>query len=62
MDGVKTDTYEVMGSLTGADISDGKHHIFMEYKPKGLYLGLIVSLSCVSLLAAIMIIKYKNKK
>lgn len=62
VDGVKTDTYEVMGSLTGADISDGKHHIFMEYKPKGLYLGLIVSLSCVSLLAAIMIIKYKNKK
>lgn len=62
VDGVKTETYQVMGALTGADVSDGTHHIFMEYKPTGFNVGLIVTLSSVALLAAIMIVKYKNKK
>ena len=51
-----------MGAFTGADVSDGTHHIFMEYKPTGFNVGLIVTLSSVALLAAIMIVKYKNKK
>ena len=37
-----------MGALTGADVSDGTHHIFMEYKPTGFNVGLIVTLSSVA--------------
>lgn len=44
VDGVKTEYIEVAGAFIGVELSSGHHDIELSYTPRGLKLGLLVSL------------------
>jgi uncharacterized membrane protein YfhO/putative flippase GtrA len=44
VDGEKTETYPVGGSIIGVDLGEGIHTIQMKYTPPGLWIGSVVSI------------------
>lgn len=46
VDGKKTDTYKIMGSLLGVDMDPGEHTIEFSYMPVGLIPGMLISVIC----------------
>lgn len=60
IDGKKVDTYRVLVSYTGADLSAGDHEIEMKYTPVGFVPGVIVTI--ISWMVFIIIVVLFNKK
>ena len=44
VDGIEVPTYKINISLLGAKISEGEHIVVLKYKPKMLYIGIVVSI------------------
>ncbi len=51
VDGKKVDTTEAWGSLISFPISKGKHKIEMHFVPRGFWVGVMVSLAAIGLIA-----------
>ena len=54
VDGKKTDTYKIMGSLLGVDMDPGEHTIEFSYMPVGLIPGMLISVICLFMFMAAM--------
>lgn len=59
VDGEKVKYYKVANEFIGIKVSLGKHKIYMKYYPRGLALGIIISIS--TLIVSIILINRKNK-
>ena len=62
IDGKKTDTVKIDGSLLGVNVSAGKHEISMRYIPDGLMIGTVISLASLMVLIVMCVIKRRKKK
>ena len=63
VDGEETDTYRVGDALMGIDLEAGIHTIEMNFTPKGLWQGSMISMVCISLyLLSAMLEQYGQKK
>jgi len=61
IDGKKTESIKMLDSLLGVKIDPGIHNVEIKYIPKGLYLGVFISLSSI-FMVVVLIIKSKLKK
>lgn len=59
--GKPTDSFEVCGAFTGIELEPGNHHIYMKYRPKGISLGLVISIVSLIVLTGIMFFCVKTK-
>ena len=63
VDGEETDTYRVGDALMGIDLEAGIYTIEMNFTPKGLWQGSMISMVCISLyLLSAMLEQYGQKK
>lgn len=61
IDGKKTEPVKMLNALLGVKIDSGVHNVEINYIPKGLYLGVIISLSSI-FMVGIMMSKNLSKK
>ena len=62
IDGNEVKKEEVLNCLMSVKITPGEHHIEMKYVPKGIIIGVPVSIISIILTIIIMITSYKNKR
>ncbi len=62
VDGEKTETFPVLGAMTGADIAAGNHEILLKYSPDGFKTGLIVSIGSLGLLILFVWLDLRRRK
>lgn len=62
VDGKKTDTFAVMGGMTGARLSAGKHNIELSYVPNGLPIGAAATGGGVILFVFFAVLDVKRRK
>ncbi|BED92694.1 MAG: YfhO family protein [Candidatus Paraimprobicoccus trichonymphae] len=58
VDNKKVDSFIVFNSLLAVKLQKGKHNVEIKYIPNGLYLGIIISSTC---LITLIFIKYRKK-
>lgn len=59
VDGKETKYYKIMDSLIGIDLEKGSHKIVLDYEPKGLKLGIYISIA--SIFVAIIYVTLRKK-
>lgn len=62
VDGKKTETFPVIGAMTGADITAGQHEILLKYSPEGFKTGLIISFGSLGLLILFVCLDSRRRK
>ncbi len=62
VDGKKTETFPVIGAMTGADVTAGEHEILLKYSPDGFKTGLIVSFGSLGLLILFACLDSRRRK
>lgn len=60
VDGKKVELVEVAEALLGIELTTGTHDIVLKYRPRGLILGLLISLTCVALLVVAIMVYRRN--
>ncbi len=56
VDGVETETFKLGNALLGFNITEGAHSVKFEYTPSGLTAGIILSILCLLIFAALIVI------
>ena len=56
IDGVETETFKLGDALLGFYITEGEHQVRFAYTPSGLTAGIIISIVCLLIFAALIVI------
>lgn len=62
VDGIKTEYYAIADCFIGVDMDEGEHEIEMIYVPRGLYIGIVISVVSLAVLMTILIVKNSKKQ
>lgn len=62
VDGVKTEPVELVDALIGIPVSAGEHTIEMSFFPKGMTIGIIISMGGVLIVVTAVVLTKRNKK
>lgn len=62
VDGQKTEAVPLFDAMTGVRLTAGTHQIEMRYSPKGFVPGLLITLLCLLLFVALLVLEHLKKK
>ena len=62
VDGSETETFPLMQSMLGVDISEGSHDIRIEYTPEGFRTGVLVSSASLLVILLLMLLDRRSRK